>query len=242
MIARAMAQYYAKHIQAIHLNFIPVIPPFPWRNPLRFLQSLASVPFSAKDRRAIGRTVDYALNGNAYMKQQETRPQTLGYGLHDSPVALLAWVYDKLHSWSDNYQWTDDEILTWISVYYFSRAGPTASTRIYHEGSASQPKSKGTGGNGKQEKEITNWMTTFEVLGASAQYNVRFAVAQFKEEIIQWPIAWYRSIGNVVQEKEFERGGHFAAWEVPEVLAGDLKEFLGRDGPAYEAVQGKDGY
>jgi hypothetical protein len=145
MIARAMAQYYAKHIQAIHLNFIPVIPPFPWRNPLRFLQSLASVPFSAKDRRAIGRTVDYALNGNAYMKQQETRPQTLGYGLHDSPVALLAWIYDKLHSWSDNYQWTDDEILTWISVYYFSRAGPTASTRIYHEGSASQPKSKGTG-------------------------------------------------------------------------------------------------
>ncbi|KAJ5133561.1 Alpha/beta hydrolase fold-1 [Penicillium atrosanguineum] len=241
MIARTMAQYYSRHIQAIHLNFIPVIPPFPWRNPLRFLCSLASVPFSAKDRRAIGRTVDYALNGSAYMKQQETRPQTLGYGLHDSPVALLAWIYDKLHLWSDNYQWTDDEILTWISVYYFSRAGPTASTRIYHEGSASKPESKDTGGDSKQEM-ITNWMTLSEVLSASAQYNVRFAVAQFKGEIIQWPITWYRSIGNVVQEKEFERGGHFAAWEVPEVLAGDVKAFLGRDGPAYEAVQGKDGY
>lgn len=85
-------------------------------------------------------------------------------------------------------------------------------------------------------------MTISEVLAASAQYNVRFAVAQFKEEIIQWPIAWYRSIGNVVQEKEFDRGGHFAAWEVPELLASDLKQFLGKGGPAYEAVRGKDGY
>jgi microsomal epoxide hydrolase len=123
------------------------------------------------------------------MKQQETRPQTLGYGLYDSPVGLLAWIYDKLHSWSDNYQWTDDEILTWVSVYYLSRAGPTASTRIYYEASASKPESKTTGGIGK-EKTITNWMTLSEVLAASAQYNVRFAVAQFKEEIIQWPIAW----------------------------------------------------
>ncbi|KAJ6108392.1 Alpha/beta hydrolase fold-1 [Penicillium sp. IBT 18751x] len=241
VIARTMAQYYAKHIQAIHLNFIAVMPPLPWRNPLRFLHSLASVPLSAKDRRAIGRTVDYVLNGSAYMKQQQTRPQTLGYGLHDSPVALLAWIYDKLHSWSDNYQWTDDEIFTWISVYYFSRAGPTASTRIYHEASASKPETQNIGAESKKEV-ITNWITVPEVLSASAQNNVRFAVAQFKEEIIQLPTAWYRSIGNVVQEKEFEHGGHFAAWEVPEVLAGDLKDFLGRDGPAYEAVQGKDGY
>lgn len=242
MIARTMAQYYALHIQAIHLNFIIVTPPFPWRSPLRFLHSLASIPFSAKDRAAVSRTVDYALRGNAYMKQQQTRPQTLGYGLQDSPVGLLAWIYDKLHSWSDNYPWTDDEILTWVSIYYFSRAGPTASTRIYYEASAPKPES-GTTGNGKQgEQTITKWMTLSEVLAASAHYNVRFAVAQFKEEIVQWPIAWYRSIGNVLQEKEFDRGGHFAAWEVPELLAGDLKEFLGRDGPAYEAVQGKDGY
>lgn len=244
MIARTMSQYYAQHIQAIHLNFIPVIPPLPWRSPLRFLQSLASVPFSAKDRASIARTMEYAFRGNAYMKQQETRPQTLGYGLHDSPVGLLAWIYDKLHSWSDNYTWTDEEILTWVSVYYFSRAGPTASTRIYYEASAPKPGNMVTTGEvGKEEDQTaTKWMTLPAVLAACAPPNVRFAVAQFKEEIVMWPMAWYRSIGNVVQEREFDRGGHFAAWEVPELLAGDLKEFLGKDGPAYEAVQGKDGY
>ncbi|GLI77584.1 hypothetical protein PoHVEF18_005875 [Penicillium ochrochloron] len=240
MIARAMAQLYAKHIQAIHLNFIPVIPPYPWRSPLRFIQSLASVPFSAKDRAYIARTMDYLTRGNAYMKQQESRPESLGYGLHDSPVALLAWIYDKLHIWSDDYQWTDEEILTWVSIYYFSRAGPAASIRIYYEASAKKPET--TRFTGKQDEQVENWITLEQVLGAHAPPNVRFAVAQFKEEIIMWPMAWYHAIGNVVKEKEFDRGGHFAAWEVPELLAGDLKEFFGRDGAAYEAVQGKDGY
>ena len=40
--------------------------------------------------------------------------QTLGYSLHDSPVGLLAWLVEKLHDWTDNYPWTDDEILTWV--------------------------------------------------------------------------------------------------------------------------------
>ncbi|KAJ5673831.1 hypothetical protein N7462_009270 [Penicillium macrosclerotiorum] len=243
MIARTMSQYYAKHIQAIHLNFIPVIPPYPWRSPLRFFQSLVSVPFSAKDRAYIARSMDYLMRGNAYMKQQETRPQTLGYGLHDSPVALLAWIYDKLHSWSDSYSWTDEEILTWVSIYYFSRAGPTASTRIYYEASAKRSANNSTAENGTADgQEPKNWMPLEQVLAAQAPPNVRFAVAQFKEELVMWPMAWYHSIGNVVKEKEFDRGGHFAAFEVPELLAGDLYEFFGRDGAAYEAVQGKDGY
>lgn len=239
MLARTMAQYYASSIQAIHLNFIPVTPPYPWKSPLRFLHSLISVPFSAKDRASIARTMDYAFRGNAYMKQQGTRPQTLGYGLHDSPVALLAWIYDKMHSWSDAYPWTEEEILTWVSVYYFSRAGPMASTRIYYESQAAKPGDSVLGVDGKA---VTRWTTLEECFAACATGNVRFAVAQFKEEIIMWPMAWYRAIGNVVQEHEFDRGGHFAAWEVPELLAGDLQTFLGRDGPAYAAVQGKDGY
>lgn len=87
----------------------------------------------------ISTTLDYLNRGNAYMRQQETAPQTLGYGLHDSPVALLAWVYDKLHSWADDYPWTDDEILTWVSVYQFSVAGPAASVRIYYEAAQTPP-------------------------------------------------------------------------------------------------------
>ncbi|KAJ5787180.1 hypothetical protein N7457_002170 [Penicillium paradoxum] len=247
MIARTISQFYPQHTQAIHLNFIPVIPPFPWRSPYQFLKSLLSVPFSSKDRGFIARTVEYLTSGNAYMKQQETRPQTLGYGLHDSPVGLLAWIYDKMHIWTDKYPWTDEEILTWVSVYYFSTAGPMASTRIYYEASA--PKRDGSEDkleNGLKkdagEKADLRYMSLAQILGARAPHNVRFAVAQFREELIMWPMAWYRSIGNVVQETEFEHGGHFAAWEVPELLASDIKKFLGNNGPAFGAVTDRDGY
>lgn len=243
MIARTMSQYYAPHTRAIHLNFIPVIPPYPWRNPIRFLQSLSSVPFSASERAKVARTIGYVTQANAYMKIMETKPQTIGYGLHDSPVALLAWIYEKLHDWRDGYPWTDEEVLTWVSIYYFSRAGPMASGRIYYEASASKPED-GTATEGEvegSEGKIANWMTLLQVLGVAAPADVRFAVAEFKE-IVMWPMAWYRAIGNVVKEKQFDRGGHFAAWEVPELLAGDLKEFLGKEGPAYGVVAGKNGY
>jgi microsomal epoxide hydrolase len=246
MIARTIAQFYSQHTQAIHLNFIPVTPPYPWRSPYQFIKSLISVPFSAKDRGFIARSVGYLTRGNAYMKQQETRPQTLGYGLHDSPIGLLAWIYDKMHSWSDDYPWTDEEILTWVSVYYFSTAGPMASTRIYYEASAPKRADDHMSDGGSQvdpqEKVDLKYMSLAQVLGARAPQSVRFAVAQFREELVMWPMAWYRSIGNVVQEKEYDHGGHFAAWEVPELLAADLKEFLGREGPAFGAVADRDGY
>ena len=247
MIARTMSQYYPQHTRAIHLNFIPVMPPYPWRSPYMFIKSLLYVPFSAKDRDYIARTFGYFTRGNAYMKQQETRPQTLGYGLHDSPVGLLAWIYDKMRTWSDKYPWTDEEILTWVSVYYFSTAGPVASTRIYYEASA--PKHGGSAYVSEDsaqedllEKADLNYMSLEQILAARAPQSVRFAVAQFREEIIMWPIAWYRSIGDVVQETEYDHGGHFAAWEVPELLAYDIKRFLGNNGPAYGAVSDRDGY
>ncbi|OQD85333.1 hypothetical protein PENANT_c010G01239 [Penicillium antarcticum] len=245
MIARSIAQFYPEHTQAIHLNFIPVIPPYPWRSPYQFLKSLLSVPFSARDRNFIAKSVGYFTRENAYMKVQETRPQTLGYGLHDSPVGLLAWIYDKMHSWSDGYPWTDEEILTWVSIYYFSTAGPMASTRIYYEASAPKRDDEQTEGEGeddKLEKVDSRYISLWQVFGARAPQNVRFAVAQFAEELIMFPFAWYRSIGNVVRETEYDHGGHFAAWEVPELLAADLKAFLGMDGPAYGAVAGRDGY
>ena len=50
-----------------------------------------------------------ALLGNGYFQIQSTKPQTLGYGLDDSPVGLLAWVYEKLVAWTDNYPWTEEE-------------------------------------------------------------------------------------------------------------------------------------
>lgn len=64
---------------------------------------------------------------------QSTQPQPIGFALGDSPVGLLAWMDEKLHDWTDAYPWTDDEIPTWVSIYWFSSAGPAASIRIYYE-------------------------------------------------------------------------------------------------------------
>lgn len=171
--------------------------------------------------------MDYVTRGNAYFREQETSPQTLGYALHDSPVGLVAWIYEKLHIWTDNYSWTDDEILTWVSIYQFSTAGPAASVRIYHEA---------------PRKPSPSDVSLSEIMGARAPTTVRFAVAQFSRELIKMPWSWYRSAGTIVREREYEKGGHFAAWEVPQLLAYDVKGFLGKQGEAYGIVSGKDGY
>ncbi|KAJ8605025.1 hypothetical protein MRB53_041570 [Persea americana] len=71
--------------------------------------------------------------GNGYFQEQNTKPQTIGYSQADSPVGLLAWIYEKLHDWTDEYPWTVDEVLTWVSIYWHSRAGPAAASRIYYE-------------------------------------------------------------------------------------------------------------
>jgi hypothetical protein len=117
MISRVMMCLYGPtYIKAAHLNFVPVLPPYPWRHPILFFQTLFTLPFSRKDWAKLMATQKYLDNESGYLKQQDTRPQTLGYALQDSPVALLAWIYEKLQSWSDSYAWTDDEILTWVSI------------------------------------------------------------------------------------------------------------------------------
>lgn len=226
-----MATFYPTHVKAIHLNFVAVPPPYPWKHPLLFLQTLLTLPFSASERAKIGVLRAYLDDGSGYAKQQDTRPQTLGYALHDSPVGLLAWVYEKLQAWSDSYAWTDDEILQWVSIYVFSRAGPAASLRIYYE--STHPVAPHEGG-----MMISRDQTVFDALPAS----VKIAVANFPKEIIQAPSSWVQGAGNVVRETTFDQGGHFAAWEVPALLAQDVKAFMSKAGEAYGAVSGKDGY
>lgn len=208
-----MARRYPQHIKAVHLNFCPVLP---WKiSPVSFLCSVfTDVIFSAKNKAHLATTWAYITQGNGYVRQQETRPQTLGYGLHDSPVALLAWIYDKLHSWSDGYPWTDEEILTWVSIYQFSTAGPAASTRIYYEAQ-------------HRDAGAAEFVSIADSMASRVPRSVKLAVTQAHKEIIQMPLRWYRMIGDVVSETEFEVGGHFAAWEVPELLAQDLRKFLG---------------
>jgi hypothetical protein len=60
------------------------------------------------------------------------QPATIVFAFADSPVAILAWFYEKMVRWSDSYQWTDEEVLTWVSLCCFSTAGPEASSYHYY--------------------------------------------------------------------------------------------------------------
>lgn len=77
--------------------------PHPLTNPILYLEHCTDYSPKPSNYRM------YINEGSGYAKQQSTKPQTLGYALQDSPVGLLAWIYEKLVVWTDEYPWTDDE-------------------------------------------------------------------------------------------------------------------------------------
>jgi hypothetical protein len=79
-----------------------------WKSPLSYLSYLLT-PYSAEEKAGFERTMWYRNKASGYFIEQSTFPQTLAYGLTDSPVALLGWIYEKLVTWTDDYKWTDDE-------------------------------------------------------------------------------------------------------------------------------------
>ena len=148
---QTVTYYGHKHIKAWHTNTpVPAGPPSLFKHPLIYL-SMFLLPFRQKEQENMKIVQAFSINGDAYSKLQMTKPQTLAYGLTDSPAGLLAWIYEKLVAWSDKYPWTDDEgrsfavmrslrirliiskVIEWVSIYWFSRAGPGAAGRIYHE-------------------------------------------------------------------------------------------------------------
>jgi hypothetical protein len=70
-------------------------------------------------RAGLKRSQEFQSTGSGYFQMQKTRPQTLGYALSDSPSGMLAWIYDKLVSWTDEYPWTDDEGEFYIFIAYY---------------------------------------------------------------------------------------------------------------------------
>ncbi|KAG7088369.1 hypothetical protein E1B28_012372 [Marasmius oreades] len=216
MVTRKIAEVYGiVHSKAWHTNMPGGFPPAFSREPLLYLRQLLT-PYTAAEKTGLARSAWFAKHGMGYFREQSTQPQTLGYSLADSPVGLLAWIYEKLVNWTDNYPWTDDEVLTWISIYYFSRAGPASSVRIYYEM--------------MQDKEkVIKPLTPF-------------GVSRFPKELNIRPRLWTRTVGNLVFEAEHSAGGHFAAYEKPKSLVGDLRKMFGKGGPAYGVVNGQKGY
>ena len=137
MITRTMGILYPKSCKASHINMVRGSKPSWTSHPILALQHLLT-PYSTRDHQGFARTKWFMEEGSGYAREQGTKPQTIGYALTDSPVALLAWIYEKLHDWTDEYPWSEEEILTWVSVYWFSTAGPAASLRIYYEATHTQ--------------------------------------------------------------------------------------------------------
>ena len=100
--------YGPKHVKAWHTNMPDQVPPSALSRPIQYLSYLLS-PYDKHDRAALRRKDAFINTGSGYMHEQKTKPQTLGYSLADSPVGLLAWIYEKLFFWTDNYAWSDDE-------------------------------------------------------------------------------------------------------------------------------------
>lgn len=223
-ITRTIGLLYPEHCRASHINMVLAKPPKFINNPWTALQH-ALLPYNGREKAGRERTEWFNREGFGYNQLQSTKPQTIGTALADSPVALLAWIYEKLHDWTDSYAWTDDEILTWISIYWFSTAGPAASVRIYYEAFHAEVV-KGT-----SYKDLIAYVP-----------RVKLAIAHLPREISVIPYSWATGLGPVVQQNEHPRGGHFAAWEVPEFIVHDLRAMFSKNGPCYGIVPDKNGY
>ena len=138
---------------------------------------------------------------------QGTKPQTLSYGLNDSPAGLAAWIVEKYRTWSDcggdvERRFTKDELLTTITIYWVTQT-INSSTRLYYE-SQHEPWSI------PQGESIT----------------VPCGVAVFPRELSRPPREWAERSYNVQRWTEMPSGGHFAALEEPQRLAQDIREFF----------------
>jgi len=162
--------------------------------------------FTDAEKARLERLHRFMTDGNGYSQIQATRPQTLAYELTDSPVGQLAWIVEKFKEWT--YPSVDlpeaaidrDRILTDVMLYWLTRTAGS-SARMYYE-----------------NMHASNWG---QQLSATP-----VGVAVFAEDVA---IRRYAERGNnIVHWSEFDRGGHFAAMEAPDLLVGDIRAFFHR--------------
>ena len=147
-----------------------------------------------------GTTADFQSKAG-YQKIQQTRPQTLGYGLTDSPAGQLAWNAELWTGWGDYADYLDvDTFLTHVSIYWFTRTG-VSSARHYYEDAQS----------GAGYRDAPNKVPT--------------AVAVFPQDFRTIRTIAERA-NHVVRYTEFDRGGHFAYTTDPDLVVADLREFF----------------
>ncbi len=178
----------------IHLN-MPIGRPTP--------EDLANP--SPAELKALGALKHYQDWDSGYSTQQRTRPQTVGYGLVDSPVGLAGWIYEKMWAWTHNNGAPEDALsrdamLDNIMLYWLPATG-ASSARLYWESFGSF---------------------------AGREITLPVAVSAFPREILPTPRKWAeRDCKNIVHWGELDAGGHFAAWEQPEAFVRELRVAFG---------------
>ena len=190
MVTNHLAALDPEHVVAVHLNLLMIGPP---GNPDDF-DDLS--PREAAARESMRR---HAAEGRGYQMIQGTRPQTLSYGLTDSPVGLLAWIAEKFDEWTDVPVAVDD-LLTNVSIYWFRRTASSAA-RLYWE----------------SRHAPTPFPTLTQPLGVSC----------FPAEVMPRR-RWVERAYDLVQWTEHDRGGHFPALEVPDLYVEDVRTFFTR--------------
>lgn len=169
------------------------------------MQKEAQIPAQDKEgeERALSRDNFRDTEHRGYSLQQSTKPQTIGYGLADSPVAQATWIYEKFRDWSfhdGNVEtvFSKDEMLDTIMLYWLSNSG-TSSARYYWE----------------CKIDSTAWPIDMPV-----------GVSWFPGDSSYGPREWCeRYYKNIVHWREMDRGGHFAAWEVPDLFVAEIREW-----------------
>jgi epoxide hydrolase len=151
------------------------------------------------------RNARFQAEESGYSTIQASRPQTLAYGLTDSPVGQLAWIVEKFKEWTDSKDVPEDavdrdQLLTNVMLYWLTGTAGSAA-RIFYE-------SAHAGGFAGRLSDVATGMAVFP-------RETIIAVRRFAERA-----------ANIVHWSEFDRGGHFAAMEQPELLVGDLREFF----------------
>ncbi len=190
MVSTCMGSRDPDHCQGIHLN-MAIAPPT--EESLDDLDDFEKASISSLET--------FERSETAYAKQQGTRPQTLGYGLVDSPVGQAAWIMEKFYRWTDcmgnpENILTRDELLDNVMLYWLPATG-ASSARLYWESTGSVP-----------EEDVT----------------VPVGVSVFPKEILKPSRRWCEArYANLVYYNRPEKGGHFAAFEQPDLFVEEIR-------------------
>jgi epoxide hydrolase len=193
-VSGLVASLDPEHVTGVHV----VTDPLTAANVATFIPGMADRldDNDPVDKVALDRMAEFRTDGSGYLAIQNTRPQTIGYGLVDSPLLQLAWIAEKFEAWTD-LPIDRDQLLTTVSLYWFTGSGATAAHTLYEQAHSSDWTAPATVPHG------------FAVFGAD----------ETVRRLLPAPAGAHWT--------EFERGRHFPAMEAPTQLAADLRTFFG---------------